>query len=149
VVFGLDETDLKVLLIQRNLEPFEGTWALPGGFVNMDETLDEAAKRELQEETGLKELFLDQLYAFSTVDRDPRERVVSVAFFALVNISHHNVKSASDARDAAWFSVVDPPSLAFDHDEILAMALERLKGKVRHQPIGFELLVNKGFNFEV
>lgn len=140
VVFGLDETDLKVLLIQRDLEPFAGTWALPGGFVDMDETLDEAAKRELQEETGLKKLFLEQLYTFSAVDRDPRERVVSVAFFALVNISDHKVKAATDARNAAWFSVVDTPSLAFDHDEILKVALERLKGKVRYQPIGFELL---------
>ncbi|MCP4675983.1 MAG: NUDIX hydrolase [Deltaproteobacteria bacterium] len=140
VVFGLDETDLKVLLIQRDVEPFAGIWALPGGFVNMDETLDESAKRELQEETGLKKLFLEQLYTFAAVDRDPRERVVSVAFFALVNISAHKVKSATDARDAAWFSVVDTPTLAFDHDEILKMALERLKGKVRYQPIGFELL---------
>jgi len=126
VVFGIDETDLKVLLIQRDSEPFAGTWALPGGFVNMDETLDEAAARELQEETGLEKVFLEQLHAFSALDRDPRGRNVSVAFFALVNIADHTVKSDTDARDAAWFRVGDTPTLAFDHDEILAMALERL-----------------------
>ena len=140
VVFGLDDTDLKVMLIQRDLEPFVGTWALPGGFVGMDETVEAAAKRELEEETGLKKLFLEQLYTFSNVNRDPRERVVSVAFFALVNISDHKVRAATDARNAAWFSVADPPTLAFDHEEILTVAQERLKGKVRYQPIGFELL---------
>ncbi|MBN2802114.1 MAG: NUDIX hydrolase [Deltaproteobacteria bacterium] len=140
VVFGLDETDLKVLLIQRGLKPFAGTWALPGGFVAMNETVETAAQRELEEETGLKKLFLEQLYTFSAVNRDPRERVVSVAFFALVNIDDHKVKAATDASNAAWFSVADTPSLAFDHDKILGVALERLKGKVRYQPIGFELL---------
>lgn len=140
VVFGLDDTDLKVLLIERDLEPFAGMWALPGGFVHMDETLDEAAQRELVEETGLSKLYLEQLYTFSSVDRDPRERVVSVAFYALVNIRCHTVHAATDARNAAWFAVTDTPSLAFDHDKILSVALERLKGKVRYQPIGFELL---------
>jgi 8-oxo-dGTP diphosphatase len=140
VVFGLDDNDLKVLLIQRDLAPFEGTWALPGGFVETEETLEDAAKRELEEETGLKKLFLEQLYTFGAVDRDPRERVVSVAFFALVNIRDHKVKAATDARNAAWFSAADTPSLAFDHEEILNVALERVKGKVRYQPIGFELL---------
>jgi 8-oxo-dGTP diphosphatase len=142
VVFGLDE-DLQVLLIQRDQPPFEGRWALPGGFVRMDETLDEAAKRELEEETGVTRVFLEQLYTFSELDRDPRERVVSVAYYALVKLSDHRVKAATDARDAAWFSVVDLPKLAFDHDRILHVALERLKGKVVYQPIGFELLPPK------
>ena len=130
VVFGLDEGDLKVLLIQRGLPPFEGKWALPGGFVRVYETLDEAARRELEEETGLRKVFLEQLYTFGSVDRDPRERVVSVAYYALVNLSDHKVDPATDARDAAWFGVHDVPSLAFDHAGILQMALERLRGKL-------------------
>lgn len=140
VVFGLDDEDLKVLLIQRNLEPFAGTWALPGGFVRVDETLERSALRELAEEAGLTGVYLEQLYSFGALDRDPRERVVTVAYFALVNIRDHTVRATTDARDAAWFAVSDTPTLAFDHDEILAVALERLKGKVRYQPIGFELL---------
>jgi 8-oxo-dGTP diphosphatase len=143
VVFGLDEDDLKVMLIQRNLPPFEGEWALPGGFVRIDETVDEAARRELEEETGLRSVFLEQLYTFGAVDRDPRERVVSVAYYALVNLSEHPVKAATDARDAGWFGVHDVPSLAFDHADILEMALKRLRGKLRYQPIGFELLPRK------
>lgn len=142
VVFGLDE-DLQVLLIQRDLAPFQGRWALPGGFVRMDETLDEAARRELDEETGVTRVYLEQLYTFGDIERDPRERVVSVAYYALVKLSDHRVKAATDARDAAWFSVVDLPKLAFDHERIVHLALERLKGKVVYQPIGFELLPPK------
>src|SRR5438046_3520781 len=140
VVFGYDEGELKLLLIERGLEPFKGRWALPGGFVRVDETLDDAARRELVEETGLKKVFLEQLYTFGTVDRDPRERVVSVAYFALVNLAEHPATGASDASEAAWFSVARPPALAFDHAEILRMGAERLRGKVRYEPIGFELL---------
>jgi 8-oxo-dGTP diphosphatase len=140
VVFGFDEGKLKVLLIERALEPFKGKWALPGGFVRVDETLDDAARRELLEETGLKNVFLEQLYTFGTVERDPRERVVSVAYYALVKLSEHEAKAATDAANAQWFPVAKVPNLAFDHAEILATALVRLKGKVRYQPIGFELL---------
>ena len=143
VVFGLDDEELKVMLIQRGLPPFEGKWVLPGGFVRLDETLDEAARRELEEETGLRKVFMEQLYTFSQVDRDPRERVVSVAYYALVNLRDHQVHAASDARDAGWFGVHDVPSLAFDHAEILRLALERLRGKLRYQPVGFELLPKK------
>ncbi len=143
VVFGLDEQELKVMLIQRGLPPFEGKWALPGGFVRVEETLDEAARRELEEETGLSKVFLEQLYTFSEVDRDPRERVVSVAYYALVNLRDHQVHAATDARDAGWFGVHDVPSLAFDHADILRAALERLRGKLRYQPVGFELLPKK------
>jgi 8-oxo-dGTP diphosphatase len=128
------------MLIQRGLPPFERKWALPGGFVRLEETLDEAARRELEEETGLSRVFLEQLYTFSEVDRDPRERVVSVAYYALVNLRDHQVHAATDARDAGWFGVHDVPSLAFDHAEILRLALERLRGKLRYQPVGFELL---------
>jgi 8-oxo-dGTP diphosphatase len=143
VVFGLDAEDLKVLLIQRALPPFEGKWALPGGFVRVDETLDDAARRELAEETGLSRVFLEQLHAFGGVDRDPRERVVSVAYYALVNLGDHKVHAATDARDAAWFGVHDVPTLGFDHADILQVALDRLRGKLRDQPVGFELLPKK------
>ena len=143
VVFGSDEGDLKVLLIQRDLAPFRGKWALPGGFVQMNETLDDAARRELGEETGLKDVFLEQLYSFGGINRDPRERVVSVAYFALVALGQHTLHASSDAGDAAWFSVSELPSLAFDHDQIVTVAIQRLRGKVRYQPIGFELLPNK------
>ena len=143
VVFGLDEEDLKVLLIQRDLEPFAGRWALPGGFVHLDETLDEAARRELQEETGLQRFFLEQLYSFGELKRDPRERVVTVAYYALVRLSDHQVRAATDARNAAWFGIDDLPALAFDHATVLDLALKRLQAKVRYQPIGFELLPPK------
>ncbi len=145
VVFGLDEEDLKVLLVRRDLEPFAGRWALPGGFVRLDETVDDAARRELAEETGIAvgRVFLEQLYTFGALERDPRERVVSVAYYALVNLADHRVKAATDAREAAWFAVHDLPKLAFDHEEITAMALERLRGKVRYRPLGFELLPPK------
>ena len=143
VVFGYDEGDLKVLLIERGLEPFKGCWALPGGFVRVDETLNAAARRELQEEAGLTNVFLEQLYTFGAVDRDPRERVVSVAYYALVKLTEHAAKAATDAANAQWFRVSKVPKLAFDHADILGAAVGRLKGKVRYQPIGFELLPPK------
>ncbi len=143
VVFGVEEGALKVLLIQRDLEPFRGRWALPGGFVHLDETLDQAALRELREETGLDRVYLEQLYTFGRVDRDPRERVVSVAYCALVRLMDHQVKAATDARAAAWFALEDVPKLAFDHQEIVQVAKERLQGKLRYKPIGFELLPPK------
>jgi 8-oxo-dGTP diphosphatase len=143
VVFGFDEGDLKVLLIERGLQPFKGRWALPGGFVRVDETLDAAARRELQEEAGLTDVFLEQLYTFGELDRDPRERVVSVGYYALVKLSEHQAKAATDAANARWFPVSSLPRLAFDHAEILSTAVGRLKSKVRYQPIGFELLPSK------
>jgi 8-oxo-dGTP diphosphatase len=143
VVFGFDEGDLKVLLIERDLAPFRGKWALPGGFVRVDETLEQAALRELQEETGVAKVYLEQLYTFGELERDPRERVVSVAYYALVKLSDHRIQAATDAASAAWFPVAETPSLAFDHDRILETGLTRLKGKVRYQPVGFELLPPK------
>jgi 8-oxo-dGTP diphosphatase len=141
VVFGLDESQqLKVLLIQRSNEPFAGYWALPGGFVDMDEGLETAALRELEEETGVRDLFIEQLYTFGAPGRDPRGRVVSVAYYALVNLSEHPVQAASDARAAKWFVLGQLPKLAFDHQDILRAAQKRLQAKVRYQPIGFELL---------
>ncbi|MDC3955004.1 NUDIX hydrolase [Polyangium jinanense] len=143
VVFGLDEEDLKVLLIRRGVEPFAGRWALPGGFVRLEETLDEAARRELREEAGIEKVYLEQLYTFGAVDRDPRERVVSVTYYALVKLSEHAVRAATDAREAAWFTIDDLPRLAFDHEAIVDKAITRLRGKVRYAPIGFELLPKK------
>ncbi|MEM6551111.1 MAG: NUDIX domain-containing protein [Planctomycetota bacterium] len=143
VVFALDEDDLKVMLIERDLKPYAGRWALPGGFVRVDETLDNAARRELKEETGLKDIYLEQLYTFGETRRDPRERVVTVAYYALVNLEGHDVRASTDARNAAWFAASDPPKLAFDHEAILETALDRLRGKLRYQPIGFELLPAK------
>src|SRR6266536_4428538 len=127
VVFGFDEGELKVLLVERALEPFKGRWALPGGFVRVDETVDAAARRELAEETGLRNVFLEQLYTFGAVDRDPRERVVSVAYYALVKLSDHRAKAATDASNAQWFPISKVPKLAFDHAAILATALARWK----------------------
>lgn len=143
VVFGFDEADLKLLLIQRKAKPFIGSWALPGGFVNPQEDLEEAARRELKEETGLTHLYLEQLYSFGAPKRDPRERVISVAHYALVKLADHQVRAASDADEVAWFPVVELPALAFDHEKIVEVALKRLKAKVRYEPIGFELLPAK------
>lgn len=140
VVFGLDETDLKVLLIQRKLAPFQHAWALPGGFVRVDETLDEAARRELEEEAGVRDVYLEQLYSFGALDRDPRERTVTVAYYALAKLSDHNIRAATDAMGVGWFALDDLPKLAFDHANIVTTAQERLRGKVRYAPIGFELL---------
>src|SRR5882724_5549621 len=110
-VFGLDDNELKVMLIQ---------WALPGGFVRTDETLDDAARRELEEETGLRNVFLEQLYTFGAIGRDPRERVVSVAYYALVKLADFSTKAATDAADARWFPISKVPRLAFDHANMLA-----------------------------
>jgi 8-oxo-dGTP diphosphatase len=141
IIFGLDETGrLKVLLIQRAKNPYKDHWALPGGFVDMDEDLEAAALRELKEETGVENIFIEQLYTFGTPGRDPRGRVVSVAYFALVNLAEHQLGADTDAQDVRWYALDELPVLAFDHAVILETAINRLRGKVRYQPIGFELL---------
>ena len=141
VIFGLDESvRLKILLIQRGHEPFEGSWALPGGFVDMNEPLETAALRELKEETGVANVFIEQLYTFGSPDRDPRGRVVTVVYFALINLAAYKIGADSDARDVRWFPIDALPPLAFDHANILNVATKRLRGKVRYQPVGFELL---------
>ncbi len=140
VVFGLDEPTLRVLLIQRDRPPFEGCWALPGGFVDEGETVKAAARRELREETGLDGVALEQLRAFSAVDRDPRERVISISHWALVRAAEHPAQAADDARAAAWLPLAEVSGLAFDHDAILALALRRLREHAACQPIGLELL---------
>lgn len=144
VVFGWDaQRSLQVLLIRRNLPPFQKEWALPGGFVQMAETLEDAARRELREETGIDRIFLEQLYTFGAVERDPRDRVITVAYYALINLSDHALAAQTDAEEAKWYAIDDLPNLAFDHGEVFQMALKRLQGKLRYEPIGFELLPQK------
>ena len=138
VIFGFDGLNIKVLLIQRGIEPFKGKWAFPGGFMQMDETIEECARRELREETGLVANSVEQFYTFSDVNRDPRERVISVAHYALVRLAE--VEGGDDAARAQWFAESEIPSLAFDHDRILRMALSTLKERICFEPIGFELL---------
>ncbi len=141
VVFGYDGgPDLKLLLVERGGEPFRGQWALPGGFVDVDEDLETSALRELEEETGVKDLFVEQLYTYGAPGRDPRGRVISVAHFALVNLTDHPAVASSDAARAEWFALHALPELAFDHARIIERATARLRAKVRYEPIGFELL---------
>ncbi|MFT5647417.1 MAG: 8-oxo-dGTP diphosphatase [Aureispira sp.] len=144
VVFGLDKSaDVRVLLIKRAYEPYKNSWAIPGGFIKENETLDAAAQRELEEETGVRNIFIEQLYTFGNLNRDPRGHVISVAYFALINLEEHPTSAATDAKDAQWFKLSELPELAFDHSEILDIAIKRLDSKVRYQPIGFELLPDK------
>ncbi|MEY4903203.1 MAG: hypothetical protein RLZZ292_1018 [Bacteroidota bacterium] len=144
VIFGYDDEALNILLIQRGIEPFINEWALPGGFVLAHETLDEAARRELKEEAGIENMYMEQLYTFGNLDRDPRGRVVSVAYFALVKLAdYQDVSADTDAKDARWFPIALLPKLAFDHAEILEIALHRLQAKVLYEPIVFELLPEK------
>ena len=138
VIFGFDGVKLNVLLIERGIEPFKGRWAFPGGFLNMDESAEDGARRELKEETNLDAEYIEQFHTFSDVNRDPRERVITVAHCALVKLSE--VKGGDDAASARWFAMDEVPSLAFDHDRILRMAVNRLKERICFEPIGFELL---------
>ncbi len=143
VIFGFDEGDLKVLLIKRGEEPYSGQWALPGYFVYHNEDLDTAAKRVLEELTGLRNVYLEQVKTFGTVDRHPFGRVITVAYFSLVKIANFTVQPASIALKARWHSVSKVHDLAFDHQEILNAAFQRLKWLVRSRPVGFELLPPK------
>lgn len=143
VVFGFDDADLKLLLVRRKAAPFRGRWALPGGFVQLEESLEDAARRELAEETGLARPYLEQLFTFGEPGRDPRERVISVAYYALLKLSEHRVQAATDADAVGWFPVAELPELAFDHELIVETGLRRVKAKVRYEPIGFELLPEK------
>lgn len=141
VIFGFDGISLKVLLIERGIEPFKGRWAFPGGFVNMDETCEQGALRELKEETGLTNAYIEQFHTFSDPKRDPRERVITVAYYALVR--KQDVCGGDDAAKAEWFSLNSVPQLAFDHDRILREAMKRLRERIHFEPIGFELLPEK------
>lgn len=138
VIFGFDGQVLRVLLIERGGEPYKGSWAFPGGFLNMDETTDEGAVRELEEETGLKDVFVEQLQVFSEVERDPRGRTITVAYYAMVNPEGMKIAGFDDAADARWFTLQELPPLAFDHGYILQVALHRLALKVYLQLNGIE-----------
>ncbi|WP_276978052.1 NUDIX domain-containing protein [Flavobacterium filum] len=141
IVFGYHEKELKVLLIKQKYGHYKNCWALVGGFVKDEETLTEAVIRELEEETGVKISYLEQLYTFGdNIIRDPRYRVVTVAYFALVNSSRFDLKADTDAIDVKWCNVDELPELAYDHNEIFNFALKRLKSKLSYQPIGFNLL---------
>lgn len=141
VIFGFDGLKLQVLLIERGIEPYKGRWAFPGGFIRMNESAEQGALRELEEETGLRGAFIEQLRAFSDPDRDPRERVITIAYYALVRIQ--DVKGGDDAASARWFALDEVPRLAFDHDLILRTAQSRLRERIHFKPIGFELLPPK------
>ena len=138
VIFGFDGTRLNILLIERGIEPYKGRWAFPGGFLNIDEAAEDGARRELFEETGLQTAYIRQFHTFSAPDRDPRERVISIAYYALVRLS--DVKAGDDAAKAQWFPLDKVPSLAFD---ILRMATTELRRQIHFEPIGFELLPPK------
>jgi 8-oxo-dGTP diphosphatase len=143
VIFGFDGGELKLLLTEREKEPFKNKWALPGGFVFIEETTEECAKRILLEKAGIKDVFIEQLYTFSEIGRDPRERIISVTYYALVKKYQYELIAGRDTVKAEWFGLSKLPKLAFDHSNIVKTAIQRLKGKVLYQPIGFELIEEK------
>jgi 8-oxo-dGTP diphosphatase len=141
VIFTLRNRELHVLLIKRRRWPFEGCWALPGGFIEMDESLEDAARRELEEETGVRDVYLEQLYTFGNPGRDPRTRVISVTYFALVQSDRQVLRASEETSDVRWFPVGDlPQQLAFDHRHILDCAISRLCSKLEYTTLAFQLL---------
>lgn len=140
VIFTIRQDELKVLLIKRALAPHKGMWALPGGFVNLEESLEQGARRELEEETGVADVYLEQLYTFGEPDRDPRERVITVAYYALVPSDRIDIQAGSDAEGVSWFGMPELPKLAFDHAAILEMAYERLRAKLDYSTIAFQFM---------
>lgn len=143
IIFGLDQRKLKVLLVRRSVEPAKGCWALPGGFVLEQEDLDQSARRTLEDLTGLRQLYMEQVHTFGQVNRYPLRRVVTVAYYALINYTLDNLKAGPDTSDIQWCDILDLPELVFDHQHILDTALAFLRAKVRTEPIGFELLPEK------
>ena len=141
VIFGFDGQKLQVLLIERGIEPYKGRWAFPGGFLNPNETAEQGALRELQEETGLTGAYIEQFHTYTDPNRDPRERVITIAYYALVRIQE--VKGGDDAAKAQWFALDEVPQLAFDHDRILRDAMRQIRERIHFEPIGFELLPEK------
>ena len=140
VIFTIRDEQLKLLLIRRAGEPYRGKWALPGGFVEVDEDLEQAARRELEEETGVSGVYLEQLYTFGKPGRDPRERVITITYYALVPSDKMRLRAASDAEAVGWFGMDELPELAFDHDEIFDMAHHRLMAKLDYSTIAFQFL---------
>lgn len=143
VIFTIQDEQLKVLLIRRLSEPFKDGWALPGGFVEIDEDLEQAALRELQEETGITGVYLEQLYTFGQPDRDPRERVITISYYSLVPIDRLTVGAASDARELGWFDIAELPELAFDHQQIISKAEQRLTAKLDYSTIALQFMPSK------
>lgn len=143
IIFTIEDNKLKTLLIKRKSPPFKGKWALPGGFLKKDEDIYNAASRELREETNVRGVYLEQLYTFGKPKRDPRGRVVTVAYFALVPRQLMKIKAADDAADARLFSVADLPTLAFDHKKILNYALYRIRSKIQYTNVIWSLLPKK------
>lgn len=141
VIFGFDGVKLRVLLVERGIEPYKGRWAFPGGFLNMDESAEAGALRELKEETGLEGAYIRQFHTFTDPHRDPRERVITIAYYALVKLQE--VQGGDDAAAARWFALDEVPQLAFDHDQILRKAQQTLRQQIHFEPIGFELLPEK------
>lgn len=139
-IFTIRDNQLKLLLIRRALEPYQGKWALPGGFINMDEDLETAARRELAEETGISGVYLEQLYTYGKPDRDPRERVITVAYYALIPSDKLRLQAATDAEAVGWFGLEELPKLAFDHAEIVTTAHQRLVAKLDYSTLGFQFL---------
>ena len=140
IIFGYQGESLEILLLNRKEAPFENKWTIPGGFLNVDEGLEDAASRILQTKTGLKKLFLEQLYTFGKTDRDPRGRVLSVAYYTLINPKKYTLITGIAANDLQWFPLDKMPKTGFDHKEIINIGIKRLQAKVTYQPIGFELL---------
>lgn len=140
VIFTVRDAQLKLLLIRRAGEPYQGKWALPGGFIHLDETLEASARRELEEETGVSGVYLEQLYTFGAPDRDPRERVITVAYYALIPSDKLQLRAATDAEAVGWFGMDELPDLAFDHPDIIAMAHQRLVAKLDYSTIAFQFL---------
>jgi len=140
VIFTIRDEQLKLLLIKRAGTPYKGKWALPGGFVQLDEDIDSGARRELEEETGVSGVYLEQLYTFGKVERDPRERVITVAYFALIPSDKIQLRAATDAEAVGWFGFDELPPLAFDHQGIVDMAHERLVAKLDYSTIAFQFM---------
>lgn len=143
VVFGFENNNLELLLIKRKRSPEKGSWALPGGFTLTSETLDQAAVRILEETSNVKNIYLEQVHTFSDIDRFPKRRVITVAYFALINPEKHYIKPGTDTMDVKWYNVNDKINLPFDHYDIFQKAMNQLKRRVRTEPIGFELLPKK------
>lgn len=142
IIFGFDHEGLKILLIKRDFEPEKGKWSLIGGFLKKEEVLDTAAIRILESYTGLQDIYMEQLHAYSDIDRDPVERTISVAYYALINIENHNAEMIQN-YDPQWFKVADAPKLIFDHDSMVRHAIRRLRYRTSIKPVGFELLPEK------
>lgn len=140
VLLTIQDGTLKVLLVRRQQPPYRNTWALPGGLVDAEESVDDAALRELQEETNINNVYLEQLYTFGEPNRDPRGRIITVAYYALVNWQQFQLKARKRVSEASWFAVKRLPELAFDHRRIVDMALERLRNKINYTTVGFQLL---------